>query len=188
MKHLYVVGGANGSGKTTFARRYCEAKRIDFLNADDIAAGYSHDIVNKDLNAARDFFGRLDKLFRDGRSFALESTLSGKTLASRIKHAKDVGYDVILFYLFVDNPEISIERIRGRVLAGGHYIPDNLVRQRTFRSISNFFGIYKNLADAWFMYYNGGIDPVKVAEKMTDETVVYDHERYRKISGLVNEK
>lgn len=39
---LYLIGGCNGAGKTTFARRFLPAAGVDlFLNADEIARGLS---------------------------------------------------------------------------------------------------------------------------------------------------
>lgn len=41
--HLYIIAGPNGSGKTTFVRRFLPyyADCINFVNADLIAAGLS---------------------------------------------------------------------------------------------------------------------------------------------------
>ena len=40
---IYVIGGCNGAGKTTFAREFLpkEVKCLRFLNADEIARGLS---------------------------------------------------------------------------------------------------------------------------------------------------
>ena len=36
-KTLYIIAGANGSGKTTFAMTYSQLKNLHFINADEIA-------------------------------------------------------------------------------------------------------------------------------------------------------
>ena len=36
MKTLYIISGANGSGKTTFAKSFANAKRLYFINSDEI--------------------------------------------------------------------------------------------------------------------------------------------------------
>jgi predicted ABC-type ATPase len=36
-KEIVIIAGANGSGKTTFARTYKEKYPIAFINADEIA-------------------------------------------------------------------------------------------------------------------------------------------------------
>ena len=37
MSKLYIVSGANGSGKTTFSKKLTQELNIYFLNADEIA-------------------------------------------------------------------------------------------------------------------------------------------------------
>ncbi|TCK60022.1 AAA family ATPase [Seleniivibrio woodruffii] len=179
MKTLYVIAGANGSGKTTFARKYCAAKDIPFLNADDIAAEYQRGgFGTRNLAAGKELLRHLSGYVHSGKTVAFETTLSGLAYARRLNEAKGMGYRIVLFYLFVDSPDVSIERIQGRVKAGGHYIPDEVVRTRTRKSICNFFRVYETLADLWFMYYNGGMEPLKVAEKLGSVSQVFDTRRY----------
>jgi len=40
MKTLYIVAGANGSGKTTFAANFAQLEKLKFINADEIAKQY----------------------------------------------------------------------------------------------------------------------------------------------------
>ena len=40
MKTLYIIAGANGSGKTTFALNFSKLKNLKFINADEIAKKY----------------------------------------------------------------------------------------------------------------------------------------------------
>jgi predicted ABC-type ATPase len=42
-----------------------------------------------------------------------------------------------LFYICLDNPERSIQRVRERVAQGGHDVPDSDVRRRYGRSLPN---------------------------------------------------
>jgi len=46
-KILYIIAGANGSGKTTFALNYKELNNLHFINADEIAKSYDPDDVSK---------------------------------------------------------------------------------------------------------------------------------------------
>ena len=48
------------------------------------------------------------------------------------------GFEVVLVYIGTENVEINLARIRNRVLAGGHDVPEKDVRrryQRSFRSL-----------------------------------------------------
>ncbi len=47
LKTLYIMAGANGSGKTTFAMNFSELEKLKFINADEIAKKY--DPFDEDL-------------------------------------------------------------------------------------------------------------------------------------------
>ncbi len=91
------------------------------------------------------------------QSFAIESTLSGLYLKKLIDHANKDGYTVNVIYLFLENPNVCIERIKERVLKGGHFVPDDDVIRRYFRSKNNFWNIYKNMVDSWFLISNSDL-------------------------------
>jgi len=79
---LYLFGGPNGGGKTTFARADL-AHRVElvrFLNADEMARGLSPFAPETvALKAGRLLLGEVRECLRARQSFALESTLSGRT-------------------------------------------------------------------------------------------------------------
>jgi hypothetical protein len=92
-----VIAGPNGAGKTTFAREYLPhaANVVHFVNADLIAAGLSPfqpSLVA--LSAGRLLVRELDRLATSRRSFAFESTLSGRSYLPRIQRWKAAGYRV----------------------------------------------------------------------------------------------
>ena len=89
-----------------------------------------------------------------GQGFILESTLAGKYLMKVIENAKNKGYLVSIVYVFLENSDVCIERIKIRVKLGGHHIPDSDVVRRFYRSKNNFWHLYRNMADNWLMYYN----------------------------------
>lgn len=158
MKELIVVAGANGSGKTTFAKQLIPETGYEFLNADEIEKNLDSPDASPKLRAGRLFLKRLNELTEASQSFILESTLSGKYLLSVIEKAQAQGYVFKLFYVFLESPEVCIERIKNRVKLGGHFVPDDDVRRRYYRSKRNFWNTYKDLADRWTMIYNTSLD------------------------------
>src|SRR5207244_11737109 len=78
---IYLIGGCNGAGKTTFAKEFLPSIGvIRFLNADEIARGLSPlkpEAVA--FKAGRLLLNELRELIDRHETFALESTLSGRT-------------------------------------------------------------------------------------------------------------
>ncbi|RTL24381.1 MAG: Zeta toxin family protein, partial [Rhodocyclaceae bacterium] len=79
---LVVVGGPNGSGKTTFARRYANTHGLLYLGADDLAFALApHDPASVRVGEGREFSSRLAAMLAAGDSVVIESTLAGASLA-----------------------------------------------------------------------------------------------------------
>lgn len=156
MPNLIIIGGPNGAGKTTFARPYVRELGYDFLNADDLAktfedAGEAQPL----LKAGRLFFRRLEAWLSEGRSFVVESTLSGSYLNKVAQRAKAAGYQVRLIFVYVDGPDVCVARVRSRVRKGGHTVPEADIRRRFGRSLGNFWTNVTELVDQWILYHNG---------------------------------
>lgn len=162
-KHLYIIAGANGSGKSTLAHQLLPVKKLEFLNADEIALEINPEAIDKvKITAGKEYFKRLKTFFDNEKSFIIETTLSGQTLEKTIQKAKKLNYEITLVYVFIDNPKICIERIKVRVKKGGHNIPDEDVIRRFKRSKENFYHLYKDMVDEWAVYYNGKNNFVEV--------------------------
>src|SRR3954471_20773217 len=96
---IYLIAGCNGAGKTTFAKEFLpkEVKCLRFLNADEIARGLSPLKPSAaGVRAARLLLTQVDESLRRRETFALESTLSGKTYIRLFNHARQSGYEIEL--------------------------------------------------------------------------------------------
>lgn len=183
---LVIVGGANGTGKSTFSYLYRDEFQIDYLGADDIANELKNNMAkNIEIQAGKLFFTRLESYLATKRPIIIESTLSGIGLLKKISDFKRKGYSVSIVYLFLDNVETCKNRIKIRVKKGGHNIPNKEVERRFIRSIRNFWQKYRHEADTWQIFYNGLSRPFEVAVKGKNKTAIIDEEYYAKFKEFL---
>src|ERR1051326_8625897 len=137
---------ADGVGKTTFANLYLpdEAQQLEFVNADLIAKGLSpFDPDSVSMEAGKIALKRIRELIAQRTGFTWEMTMSGRTAAGWLREAREAGYVLKAYFLWVRHPETTISRIYQRVTEGGHNIPEETSRRRFFKTIQNFFEIYR---------------------------------------------
>ena len=162
MPRCLIIAGPNGAGKTTFAREFLPGFGIwHFVNADLLAAGLSP--LKPDaaqVAAGKLFLKELDRLALERADFCFESTLSGRTYASRLRTWRDQGYTVQIIYLKVSDVRISLQRVAARVRNGGHHVPEADVRRRFVRSWINYQGVYRTLADSASTFDVSGEKPI----------------------------
>jgi len=176
LKTLYIISGANGSGKTTFAKSFSAINELYFINADEIAKELdSNNITKFKIKAGKIFFSEFKRRLSLNNSFVIETTLSGKYLISYINKAKDLDYKVVLIYLFLEHPNSNISRVKNRVLNGGHHIPTDDIVRRYYRSKELFFNIYKDIVDNWSIYYNSD----EIFEEIADNKNIFDSTKYK---------
>ena len=173
---LYIIAGANGSGKTTFAKSFSRIHDLYFINADEIAKELDpNNITKHQVKAGRIFFQKLNKRLNENKSFIIETTLSGKYLVKYINRAKANGFEVEMIYLFLEKPETNITRVATRVLSGGHHVPKDDIIRRFYRSKEMFMFVYKDLVDKWIMYYNSD----EINEKIATDKMIYDDKKWQ---------
>ncbi len=178
MKEVIIVAGANGSGKTTFAKDFVKEKAYYFVNADEIGATLEGQ-EGFQLKAGRIFFAKIKELVEANQSFVMESTLSGGYLTRIVEQLRKYEYSIRIVYVFLENPESCIERVKIRVIKGGHHVPEEDIRRRYYRSKHNFWNHYRQLADSWLLIYNSdeGFQEVALgvgAEFVTENEKLFD--------------
>jgi predicted ABC-type ATPase len=162
-----LIAGANGSGKTTLTRWNVELfKDIPVLDPDSIGKTLQPTASTAfPIAGARQVLRSANDQLRQAKSFAVETTLSGKNYLRMMLDAHRRGFEIVLVYIGTENIEINLGRIRDRVLAGGHDVPEADVRRRYQRSLAN----------------------LPIAVKRADHTILFDNsteEGYRLVAIL----
>jgi len=185
-KNVYIIAGPNGSGKTTFARKFLPdyAKCSNFINADLIASGLSpFSPAAAAIKAGKLVLEEIKGLSDKGADFAFETTLSGKSYIRFLKKLKEHEYNISIFFLWIQNTDLALTRIKDRVATGGHNVPAVDVRRRFDRGLNNFFKYYKPLADTWLLFNNSDVVPRLIAREKNGMSEVFDKELFSMITA-----
>ena len=158
---FYILfAGVNGAGKSTLFRSgMWEHDPVDNslprVNPDEILAAHGWDWRdgNAQLQAGREALQRIRDYLARGESFNQETTLSGHSILRILRHARQSGYFIVMFYIGVQNPEIANARIAHRKAIGGHSIDPIVVRKRYDSSLANLVSAL-DLCDETYLYDN----------------------------------
>ncbi len=192
MPRLSVISGCNGAGKTT-ASYSLLPEMLDcreFVNSDEFAKGLSpFDPSKAAIQASRYMIMKIRYLLKHQKDFAVETTLATRTLLKTAKMAQAAGYTVTLLYFWLNSPEMAIERVRARVEAGGHNIPEETIRRRYQVGIYYFFNSYAPICERWILADNSQIPFRVIAEGSKDDVVnIKDEETYRIIKKIADDR
>jgi predicted ABC-type ATPase len=185
MPTLYVIAGPNGVGKTTFADRYLPQtiRELEFVNADLIARGlspYAPDAAA--MEAGRMALTRIRHLITERHSFTWETTMSGRTAVGWLKSAKESGYQIKCYFLWVKDVDTTLNRIRQRVSEGGHNIEPDVSRRRFFKTLVNFFSVYRPIFNTWKLIENEEDEPRLMAVEKGGRLAVRDRKAFNKLT------
>jgi predicted ABC-type ATPase len=86
-----------------------------------------------------DFLRR--KALHASQSFSFETVMSAPDKVELLREAQGLGFRTYLYYIATEDPTINIQRVKTRVAAGGHDVPEDKIVERYYRSL-------KLLADA----------------------------------------
>ena len=192
MPRLYIISGCNGAGKTT-ASYSLLPEMLDckeFVNSDEFAKGLSpFDPSKASIQASKMMLLKIRYLLQRKKDFAIETTLATRTLLKTARQAQAAGYTVTLLYFWLNSQELAIERVRSRVEAGGHNIPEDTIRRRYNIGIYYFFNLYAPICERWILADNSKIPFRVIAEGSKNDIVnIRDKETYGKILAISEER
>lgn len=97
-KRLYILAGANGSGKSTISKVLLPSEGVVYINPDDIAKELNAADPSKEkIAAGKRAIKMVAAFLENGESFAIESTLSGVGYVKFLKRAKMLGWNGFQF-------------------------------------------------------------------------------------------
>ena len=186
-KNLYIIAGCNGAGKTTASftilPEILDCK--EFVNADEIAKGLSPFQPEKvSFEAGRIMLKRINELLETNENFAFETTLATKSYKSKIIEAKSKNYNVTLLFFWLQNVELAIERVKTRVIEGGHNIETEVIKRRYLNGIKNLFEVYLPIADEVMIFDNSEGKHDLIAKKTLETEIdIFSETKFNKLKN-----
>ncbi|MRH98863.1 zeta toxin family protein [Agrobacterium tumefaciens] len=168
-----ILGGPNGSGKSSaYAKLQLDGV---WINADEIAKELTGtgDGRAAAMAAGRAAIRKLADMIATKTSFIYETTLSSQQAVNLMRDAKAAGFSVGLYYVALDSVETNVERVKQRVEAGGHDIPEADIRRRYAGSLDKLAAAL-TYADEALLMDNSGLEPHEVFRISAGEVVSAD--------------
>lgn len=163
-KAVEAIGfaGPNGSGKSTITR-LLRPRNVDYINADDIkkVLGCS------DLEAAQQAERMKWNHIHEKAPFCFETVMSTERNLNLLKEAKKQGFFIRIYIVLTVDSSINVERVKGRVEAGGHDVPVDKIESRYERSLSLVKKVVQ-VSDVCNIYDNSFDYPVRFFNKKKD--------------------
>ena len=175
MPTLYIIAGCNGAGKTTASMTLLPEilNCKEFVNADSIASGLSpFQPETVSFEAGRLMIRRMNELMKQGETFAVETTLSSRHYLHFIRKCREAGFKTALIFYWLSSLQLAKQRVKLRVLKGGHGIPNDVIERRYHKGLENFFSLYKNTVDQWTFLDNSMTEPIPIAQRVTNNNEV----------------
>jgi predicted ABC-type ATPase len=163
---IYVLAGTNGAGKSSVAGAAIRERGADYFNPDEATRRVLEANPGADLREANSqawLQGKrlLEQAIASRLDFAFETTLGGNTIPALLEKAHDTGLAVRIWYVGLQGPELHIARVRARVAAGGHDIPEAKIRERYDRARENLIRLLPKLTELRVWDNSAEGDPIR---------------------------
>ena len=127
---------------------------------------------------------RIEELLLSGEDFAIETTLTTRSYVAMVRKAQASGYKVSLIYIWLNSPQLAIQRVAERVSNGGHNIPTHVIERRYFRGIKNLFELFMPICDVWLVADNSDNQLTQIAINSGFENLIENEELWETINKL----
>jgi predicted ABC-type ATPase len=88
-------------------------------------------------------------------AFSFETVMSHESKLQLLEQAKESNFQIILYFVTTESPEININRVKIRVQQGGHNVDEAKIRSRYYRSLDLLYDAIK-LSDLAYLFDNSG--------------------------------
>ena len=89
----------------------------------------------------------LERAISERLDFVFETTLGGRTITGLLHQSLSEKMEVRVWYVGLASPDLHIARVRSRVTAGGHNIPEATIRERYQNSLLNLVDLMPRLTE-----------------------------------------
>jgi len=184
--NIYCFAGPNGSGKSTIINQFIEENAIDtlpFINADIISKEFFSDIEDenkRNLMAAKFAEKKRHEMLENKKDFIFETVLSTPRNLEFLKLAKstDPNINITTVYVVTNNSDINVERVKQRVLEGGHNVPEDKIRSRYDRCFKILPDVIE-VSDTALIYDNSESKPSLIIHKGCNNKIyVYSSSKF----------
>ncbi|WP_298744118.1 AAA family ATPase [uncultured Brevundimonas sp.] len=162
---LWIVAGPNGSDKSTiYSMLSAEepAGSIWIINPDELSrrieAQEGLGLPDANLEAVKRIEAWLYASVHAHQTVGVETVLSTDKYRALVREAKAYGFDIRMIFVFLPDPDLNVERVRIRVMKGGHDVPEDRIRARWSRSFEQFSWFLAE-ADRVDVFENSGAEP-----------------------------
>jgi predicted ABC-type ATPase len=170
---ILIIAGPNGSGKSTITKNIpiCGT----YVNADEI----QRISLCTDLEAAQEAEQIRKLLLKANKDFTFETVLSTERNLELLRHAKKQGYEVQSVFVLTNDPCINVKRVKARVRAGGHDVPEEKIINRYEKSLNNLAQLVR-IADRTFVIDNSTDKPHLICEVSNKHVTIWETELWSK--------
>ncbi len=135
---LVMFAGPNGSGKSSVTPIFSSQTDFpkNYINPDEIALTLGGNTIEKAYEASAIAARERLRCIEQKESFAFETVMSHPSKLAILETARRAGFETRLIFVSTDNPQTNVDRVKQRVVEGGHDVPENKVVSRYHRSLS----------------------------------------------------
>ena len=164
---ILVFAGPNGSGKSTITKKI-PITGI-YVNADEIKR------ISQctDLETAQEAEQIRQTLLKDHKDFTFETVLSTARNLELLRQAKEQGYEIQAAFVLTNDPCINVKRVKARVKAGGHDVPEEKIFNRYAKSLQNLSRLVR-IADHTRVIDNSDEKPLLICEVINQHVTIWE--------------